>query len=105
LGSCSAALLAVVCTAQQMLDLRQFLRIESRGPTPDVDVCANLTASTGRMHLCPSNAAVAIVSPCTVVHLQHRLHSLYHDTKEAFWFVAVSSVASDSRWNSEASTM
>lgn len=88
-----------------MLDLRQILRIESRGPTPDVNVCANLTASTGRMHLCPSNAAVAIVSPGTAVHRQHRWHSLYHDTKKAFWFVAVSSVASDSRWNSEASTM
>ncbi len=60
--SCSVALPAVVCTAQQMLDLRQFLRIESRGPTPDVDVCANLTASIGRMHLCPSNSGIIFVS-------------------------------------------
>lgn len=54
-----AWLLAEVCTAQQMLDLRQFLRTMTWWPT--LDVCANLAASIARVHLCPSIATVAII--------------------------------------------
>ena len=104
-GNWLVALLVVVYTAQQMLDLPQLLRIDSRGPMPDVNVWANLTASTGRMHLCPSNSAVAIVSPCASFRPHRRRYSLYHSTEHAFWFVTVSSSASDSRGNSELSTL
>ena len=51
--------LAGAYTAQQMLDLWQFLRIETRLATLKADVCANLAASIDRMHLCPSIATVA----------------------------------------------
>lgn len=37
------------------------LKIGIRGPPLKVDVCANLTASIGPVHLCPSNGAVAIL--------------------------------------------
>jgi hypothetical protein len=40
----------------------RFLRIETRRLTLNVDEHANLTASTGRRHLCPSTAATT--TPC-----------------------------------------
>lgn len=56
----TVALLVLVGAARQMLNLRQSLRIEcARWPKLRADVKANLTSSIGRMHLCPSTAAVA----------------------------------------------
>lgn len=42
------------CTVQQMLNLRQSLRIGVRCELRRVSECANLTASIGRLQLCPS---------------------------------------------------
>jgi hypothetical protein len=60
-----------------MLDLGQFLRLECSVGQRFKDECANLAASIGRMHLCPSIATVA-TRPSAPILLQNNAETNRH---------------------------